>query len=73
MKKPLPPIAFIVALFLIVSCQSSSANQEYPNVSGATAELPREKTAEEIRQELAMKENKTLQNISNHKAPSGKT
>ena len=56
MKKPLPPIAFIVALFLIVSCQSSSANQEYPNVSGAAAELPSEKTAEEIRQELAMKE-----------------
>lgn len=57
MKKPLPPIAYIAAIFTIISCQSSSGNQGFtvPDV----VEVQREKTAEEIKQELALKESQS--------------
>lgn len=56
MKKPLPTIALIAVLF-IISCQSSSSDKEtYTSGSATISEPIKEKTVEEIKEELAQKE-----------------
>lgn len=52
MKKLLSAITIIATLFIIFSCHSASSANDYTEVSGTVTE----KTAEEIKAELAQKE-----------------
>jgi hypothetical protein len=55
------PLFIFVLIFVICACQSRTANSNTDNSSGAstTVAAPREKTPEELREELAQKESES--------------